>query len=155
MGDIERLDRRIDGVRDDVRGLIARLAGTGFSPGSILWSDTFGSTSGLLRFGSVTGANNFVVPFPGSLIAISVIAESSYGPGNPLTDYMDYTAYKNSGITGLTTRLAVGGFIAYAQQDKGIDTFAAGDYLSVQRTVSGTPMTATLIHQVTLWVSFS
>lgn len=155
MGDIQRLDKRIDDTNARVQGLAARLVGSGFSPGAMYLAATFDDTSAP-RFEQLPGANGteFLTPFPGSVIAISVIAATNYS-GAAGSNYNDFEVYIDGAATGLIARVAGGSRSAYTLQSKGEDLFTSGARIQVYRTKTGSPLPSVVEHSIIIWVSFT
>ena len=156
MGDIERLDRKIEDVRDTVRGPASRLVTTGFGTGVFPFSVNLDDAVAD-GFVSVTGSasllTDFLTPFPGSVIGLSVISHLNYS-GVPGSNYNTFEVYIDSAATGLSVQIAGGSRSAYVVQDKGEDVFAPGSRIQVYKTKTGSPLGATTTyHAVVVWVT--
>lgn len=137
MGDIERLDRKIEDVRDTVRGLVSRLVTTGFGPGALPYGGPpISSGTGTMAPTAFTGP--YTVAFPGSIVAVSVIADATLS-GSAGVDYVDFEVYVDSAATGLIARVDGGTRKKSAVQDKGLDVFTINSEIELRYSVTGTP----------------
>lgn len=156
VGDIERLERMIRDVGDRSQNAIARIRRTGFAPGTFNFTTEFQSSLVPTYMSTDTGAiiSEYVVPFPGSIIAVSVLSASAYA-GSAGTDYVDFEVYKNDAATGLVVRIAAGSRTVTTFVTKGDYTFAAGDILRLHLANTGTPLGSLTGHTANIWVSFT
>lgn len=148
---IERLERDVRSLASQVKGLAARLAGSGFGPATV---QLVAAISDVTSFPH-TLAYRAVMAFPGSIVGLSVVVETAYA-GVAGSDYVDFEVYNNAGATGFGLRLAGGSASNYALQGKGIDVFAAGDVLTLVATGhTGTPLGGGKDHYANIWVSLT
>lgn len=160
VGDIERLDRKVNDLNARLLNMQARLTNKSgdFGPGTFHYgflladTDTFPTA---IPLDSGTSATKHLTPFPGSIIGLSVVAANVYF-GSPGVDYLDIEVYVNDVGTGCKVRIEGTGETAYLVQPKGTDVFAAGatiQAMALNRT--GAPLHAGIHHSVDIWVSYT
>lgn len=154
VGDIERLEREIRDVNQRMQNALSRVRRTGFGPGAFQFSFTFDDTTanGFVATPGNNTLTDFLTAFPGSVIGLSVIAGTTYS-GSAGSNYNVFEVYIDGVAAGLSTTVAGGSRSAYAIQDKGEDTFAAGARLQIYRTKTGTPCPSINEHVLVIWVS--
>jgi len=136
----------------------ASSGGSAYSQVGLWTRDNISNAPGMMPI--PTGAdyhqNGQIMPFAGTLWAISVTTEShiGYGAGSAYT----VTAHLDSGgigfaPTALTTSITAGADAAFAVHGSGIP-FNAGDLLTIYDALTSGPLTATQ-SAACLWVAFS
>lgn len=152
--ELERLRRDVASLRADVKGLAARLSGSGFSPAPLAFTDTISSGSAGAFLNTIeANIDSYALPFPGSIVAMSVSADVAPS-GTPGADYYTFEASVDNVVTGFGAVLDAGDATGVLVQSKGSDTFTTDQRIRVQvGSVTGTP--GTVIVNVLLWVSFT
>lgn len=153
--------REVDELRREVRdhiqrqqNALARVRRTGFGPAVYQFYDDFSdaSTPKFISVNDVGSPSEFLTPFPGSIIALSIVVPSAYS-GAAGSNYNVFEVYVDGAATGITATLAGGSTSAYVFADKGEATFAAGSLVSIYATKTGTPVPASMGHSIAVWVS--
>lgn len=154
VGDIERLEREIRDMNQRMQNALSRVRRSGFGPSALFIASVVTDASGSEYMGVDTSQSEFMLPFPGSLIALSVIAEVTYS-GAAGSNYHDFEVHLDGVASGFSVQIAGGSRSAHDTAVKGDYTFSAGTIMQVYQSLTGTPTPTNNPHTATVWVSFT
>ena len=157
VGDIERLEREIRDVNQRMQNALSRVRRSGFAPGALHYEDSITDSDSFPSALTTTGgaSTEHAIAFPGSVVAISVVADSAYS-GVAASNYIEFEVYVNGIASGFLARIEGGSRVGYALQSKGNDELAVGDLLQLKAVNhTGTPVGGGIPHSAEVWVSFT